>query len=332
MVVGVNGTGKTTTTGKLARVLVADGRSVVLGAADTFRAAAADQLQPGRRPAAGAATASAARRSGTGHDRGRAGVPEASPRAAASVVLGRAARDRCPWTDWARSSGSWRCSAGSSRARARPGRPGVGGGGQHGPAGSPARPGPARVLDVLFREWDAPGAAAGGAARPPSASFRGPDLLQEPQPVADRQASVRSPPCGGAGGLMSHAWGSSRPPEVLRARPARSQGGRGQAARLLRAVQHEPPDDPPRAARGRPGADPPRAVRQPGLREPRTQAMLYAMEARAYANMGQPGKCKRAVRMAEDTFVDAGLDGSRTPTGSASSPRPSSRGERPLLP
>ncbi|WP_199547464.1 signal recognition particle-docking protein FtsY [Streptomyces sp. N35] len=45
MVVGVNGTGKTTTTGKLARVLVADGNTVVLGAADTFRAAAADQLQ-----------------------------------------------------------------------------------------------------------------------------------------------------------------------------------------------------------------------------------------------------------------------------------------------
>jgi fused signal recognition particle receptor len=45
MVVGVNGTGKTTTTGKLARVLIADGYTVVLGAADTFRAAAADQLQ-----------------------------------------------------------------------------------------------------------------------------------------------------------------------------------------------------------------------------------------------------------------------------------------------
>ncbi|MBO3103227.1 signal recognition particle-docking protein FtsY [Cellulomonas sp. zg-ZUI168] len=45
LVVGVNGTGKTTTVGKLARVLVADGRTVVLGAADTFRAAAADQLQ-----------------------------------------------------------------------------------------------------------------------------------------------------------------------------------------------------------------------------------------------------------------------------------------------
>jgi fused signal recognition particle receptor len=44
LVVGVNGTGKTTTCGKLARVLVGDGRTVLLGAADTFRAAAADQL------------------------------------------------------------------------------------------------------------------------------------------------------------------------------------------------------------------------------------------------------------------------------------------------
>jgi fused signal recognition particle receptor len=44
LVVGVNGTGKTTTCGKLARVLVADGRTVLLAAADTFRAAAADQL------------------------------------------------------------------------------------------------------------------------------------------------------------------------------------------------------------------------------------------------------------------------------------------------
>ena len=45
LMVGVNGTGKTTTCGRLARSLVGDGRSVVLGAADTFRAAAADQLQ-----------------------------------------------------------------------------------------------------------------------------------------------------------------------------------------------------------------------------------------------------------------------------------------------
>jgi fused signal recognition particle receptor len=45
MVVGVNGVGKTTTVGKIARVLVADDKDVLLGAADTFRAAAADQLQ-----------------------------------------------------------------------------------------------------------------------------------------------------------------------------------------------------------------------------------------------------------------------------------------------
>ncbi|MDQ4011834.1 MAG: signal recognition particle-docking protein FtsY [Actinomycetota bacterium] len=44
LIAGVNGTGKTTTTGKLARVLVADGRRVLLGAADTFRAAAVEQL------------------------------------------------------------------------------------------------------------------------------------------------------------------------------------------------------------------------------------------------------------------------------------------------
>jgi fused signal recognition particle receptor len=45
LVVGVNGTGKTTTVGKLARVLVSEDRDVILGAADTFRAAAADQLE-----------------------------------------------------------------------------------------------------------------------------------------------------------------------------------------------------------------------------------------------------------------------------------------------
>ena len=44
LVVGVNGSGKTTTCGKIARVLVADGRTVLLGAADTFRAAASEQL------------------------------------------------------------------------------------------------------------------------------------------------------------------------------------------------------------------------------------------------------------------------------------------------
>jgi fused signal recognition particle receptor len=45
LVVGVNGTGKTSACGKLARALIGDGQTVLLGAADTFRAAAADQLQ-----------------------------------------------------------------------------------------------------------------------------------------------------------------------------------------------------------------------------------------------------------------------------------------------
>jgi fused signal recognition particle receptor len=45
LVVGVNGTGKTTTVAKMARALIGDGQSVLLGAADTFRAAAVDQLQ-----------------------------------------------------------------------------------------------------------------------------------------------------------------------------------------------------------------------------------------------------------------------------------------------
>ena len=54
MVVGVNGTGKTTTVGKLARVLVAEDKDVLLGAADTFRAAAADQLETWGEPGRGA--------------------------------------------------------------------------------------------------------------------------------------------------------------------------------------------------------------------------------------------------------------------------------------
>ena len=45
IMVGVNGTGKTTTAGKLSRLLVSEGKRVMLGAADTFRAAAADQLE-----------------------------------------------------------------------------------------------------------------------------------------------------------------------------------------------------------------------------------------------------------------------------------------------
>ncbi len=74
LVVGVNGTGKTTTTGKLARVLVAEGHSVVLGAADTFRAAAVEQL------------ATWAERAGAAIVRG---APDADPAAVAFDAVGR---------------------------------------------------------------------------------------------------------------------------------------------------------------------------------------------------------------------------------------------------
>jgi fused signal recognition particle receptor len=45
LMVGVNGSGKTTTCGRVARVLIAEGKTVIMGAADTFRAAAAEQLE-----------------------------------------------------------------------------------------------------------------------------------------------------------------------------------------------------------------------------------------------------------------------------------------------
>ncbi|MDT3399993.1 hypothetical protein RKE29_25760 [Streptomyces sp. B1866] len=57
---------------------------------------------------------------------------------------------------------------------------------------------------------------------------------------------------------------------------------------------------------------------------PRTQAMLYAMEARAYANLGQPSRCIRAARIAEDTFAECSL-GAASP--GAASPGAASPGE-----
>ncbi len=50
MMVGVNGTGKTTTAGKLARYLISEDKKVAFAAADTFRAAAADQLETWAKP------------------------------------------------------------------------------------------------------------------------------------------------------------------------------------------------------------------------------------------------------------------------------------------
>ena len=136
-------------------------------------------------------------------------------------------------------------------------------------------------------------------------------------------------------GWMSYDVGpAAHRAEVLRARAARRQGGGRQAARLVHPVQHEPPDDPPRPARRRPGArSTSRSTAAATAPAPRTQAMLYAMEARAYANMGQPSKCKRAVRMAEDTFADvARLGRARSRLDPLLLRGRAARRERPLLP
>ena len=79
LVVGVNGSGKTTTIGKLAAKLRAEGRSVMLAAGDTFRAAAIDQLKiwGGR---SGASVIARAPGAGLGRRRPRLRCPHASPR------------------------------------------------------------------------------------------------------------------------------------------------------------------------------------------------------------------------------------------------------------
>ena len=67
LVVGVNGVGKTTTIGKFAKFLVNHGRSVVVGAADTFRAAAVEQLATWAERAGASDRAAAAARGRTRH-------------------------------------------------------------------------------------------------------------------------------------------------------------------------------------------------------------------------------------------------------------------------
>ncbi len=157
MVVGVNGTGKTTTTGKLARVLVADGRSVVLGAADTFRAAAADQLQTwGERVGArtvrgpeGGDPASIA------YDAVKEGIAEG-----ADVVLIDTAWPCTPrpasWTSWARSSASWRSTARWTRSCSCSTRPPD--------RTASSRPGCSR------RSWTSPASSSPSSTAPPRAA------------------------------------------------------------------------------------------------------------------------------------------------------------------
>ena len=110
LVVGVNGTGKTTTVGKLARILVAEDRTVVLGAADTFRAAAVDQLATwGERVGRRGRPRPRGRRPGERRVRGRAGGRRARASTPSSSTPPAASRTRpASWTSSARSSGSSR--------------------------------------------------------------------------------------------------------------------------------------------------------------------------------------------------------------------------------
>lgn len=117
MVVGVNGVGKTTTVGKLARVLVAEDRRVVLGAADTFRAAAAEQLATwGAR--VGVDTVRSEKEGADPASVAFEAVDEGIRQEADVVLVDTAADCRTrptSWTSWARSSASSRSAARSTR-------------------------------------------------------------------------------------------------------------------------------------------------------------------------------------------------------------------------
>ena len=118
LVVGVNGTGKTTTIGKLAARERAKGRRVVLAAADTFRAAAIDQLRiwAQRRTARSSPTPRARTRrrscSTRSMPRSRAAPTSSSPTPPAACT-----RSRTSWTSCRRSAGSSTSACPARRSR-----------------------------------------------------------------------------------------------------------------------------------------------------------------------------------------------------------------------
>lgn len=163
---------------------------------------------------------------------------------------------------------------------------------------------------AMFRQWDAQ--CGGGLRRKAVVGqlHEVTDLLQEPQPAA---TAVRLFRCAAElaelAGWMSYDVGLQPTAQkyfVLALHAAKEAGDKSLGSYILSSMSRQMihlgrPDDALELIH----------LAQYGSREcatARTQSMLYAMEARAYANMGQPGKCKRAVRMAEDTFLDAGLD------------------------
>ncbi|AJP04018.1 NsdA [Streptomyces cyaneogriseus subsp. noncyanogenus] len=160
---------------------------------------------------------------------------------------------------------------------------------------------------VMFRRWDAQ--CGGGLRRKAVVGqlHEVTDLLQEPQPEAVRRTLFKvAAELAELAGWMSYDVGLQPTAQkyfVLALHAAKEAGDRPLGSYILSSMSRQMihlgrPDDALELIH----------LAQYGSRDcasPRTQSMLYAMEARAYANMGQPGKCQRAVRLAEDTFADA---------------------------
>ncbi|MFJ2116284.1 MULTISPECIES: hypothetical protein [unclassified Streptomyces] len=168
---------------------------------------------------------------------------------------------------------------------------------------------------AMFRLWDAQ--CGGGLRRKAVVGqlHELTDLLQEPQPEATSKRLFRcAAELAELAGWMSYDVGLQPTAQkyfVLALHAAKEAGDKPLGSYILSSMSRQMihlnrPDDALELIH----------LAQYGSRDcatPRTQAMLYAMEARAYANMGQPSRTKRAVRMAEDTFSDIGLDGEPEP-------------------
>ncbi|MGA4896806.1 hypothetical protein ACPCAJ_02410 [Streptomyces griseoincarnatus] len=160
---------------------------------------------------------------------------------------------------------------------------------------------------VMFRQWDAQ--CGGGLRRKAVVGqlHEVTDLLQEPQPDATTKRLFKvAAELAELAGWMSYDVGLQPTAQkyfVLALHAAKEAGDRPLGSYVLSSMSRQMihlgrPEDALELIH----------LAQYGSRDcasPRVQSMLYAMEARAYANMGQPGRCKRAVRMAEDTFAEA---------------------------
>ncbi|MFD4574051.1 hypothetical protein ACFWNK_16650 [Streptomyces sp. NPDC058417] len=160
---------------------------------------------------------------------------------------------------------------------------------------------------VMFRQWDAQ--CGGGLRRKAVVGqlHEVTDLLQEPQPEATTRRLFKvAAELAELAGWMSYDVGLQPTAQkyfVLALHAAKEAGDKPLGSYILSSMSRQMihlgrPEDALELIH----------LAQYGSRDcasPRTQSMLYAMEARAYANMGQPGRCKRAVRMAEDIFAEA---------------------------